>query len=318
MRSGSSIVWFAAAAAAAAGQAQAPSAESPRVVVLGTVQDGGLPHAGCNGRHCSRARRDPARARRVASLALHLPRSGRTYLVDATPDLPQQIAEVHAFRKHPPGRTDRTPFDGVFLTHAHIGHYLGLAHFGYEVLNTRGLPVFCSPRMAALLRTSAPWSLLVERRNLELREVQPGTPLELGEGVSVTPLAVPHRDELSDTLAFRIRGPRRSLLYVPDTDSWEAWKRPLLEVLRNVDVAVLDATFYSLEELPGRDVSRIGHPLVTESMRLLDALVRKGRLEVYFTHLNHSNPALDEDGPQRRAIETRGFHVLDETDEFEL
>src|SRR6185295_6039477 len=285
------------------------AAPGPRVVVLGTVQDGGMPQTGCDCSNCSRARKDPKLARHVASLAIHVPKTGHVYLVDATPDLPAQIEEIHTFRSHPARKVDRAPFDGVFLTHAHIGHYLGLAHFGFESLNTSNLPVWASPRMAEYLRTNGPWSQLVRLKNIELREIQPGAPVDLGEGVTVTAFPVPHRDEYSDTLAFVIRGPHSTVLYVPDTDGWNTWTRPLPRFLEEekVDVALLDATFYSPDELPDRDVTKIRHPLVTGTMDLLAPQVKAGKLRVFFTHLNHSNPALDPDGAARKAIEAKGF-----------
>ena len=298
----------------------------PRVVVLGTVQDGGLPQTGCTCRQCEQARHapadahDPMSARRVASLALHLPASGRVYLIDATPDLPRQIDAIHAFRPHPQGKPDRAPVDGVLLTHAHMGHYLGLAHFGFESVSTKDLPVWASPRMAAFLRANGPWSQLVRIGNVALREVEPGASFPLEEGITVKAFAVPHRDEFSDTLAFLVRGPRRTLLYVPDTDTWNTWPKPLLEVLRDekVDVALLDGTFYSADELPDRDVSKIKHPLVTASMDLLAPLVKEGKLRVLFTHLNHSNPALEEGSAARKEIDKRGFGVAREGEAFEL
>src|SRR5829696_9704291 len=228
-------------------------AQGPRVVVLGTAQDGGMPQTSCEHAACAAARKDPKLARRVASLAVVA--GGRTFLVDATPDLPAQIQEVHAFRPFPQGRVDRAPVDGVLLTHAHIGHYLGLAHFGFESLNTKDIPVYVTPRMAEYLRTSGPWSQLVKLGNIALREIRPGAAFQLEEGLTVTPIQVPHRDEYSDTMAFVIRGGSKALLYVPDTDSWKAWARPLPEVLEaeKIDFALLDATFYSPDELPDRD-----------------------------------------------------------------
>ncbi len=291
----------------------------PRLVVLGTVQDGGLPHVACSCERCARARREPAFRRHVASLALHLPASDKVYLVDAPPDLGEQLDTVARLRgRAPAGRVDRAPVDGVFLTHAHIGHYLGLAFFGFETVHTQKLPAWASARMGEFLRGNGPWSQLVRLEEIELRELRPGEPVALGEGVTVTPLQVPHRDEYSDTLGFVIRGPRRSVLYVPDTDSWRAWPRPLTEVLQGVDVALLDGTFYSLDELPGRAVSTIGHPLITESMDLLEPLVKAGKLSVVFTHLNHSNPALQPESAARRAIAVRGFRVLAEGEEIPL
>lgn len=303
-----------------AAAAISPSTAGPRVVVLGTVQDGGMPQTGCDCSNCSLARRNPSLARHVASLAIDFPKTDHVYLVDATPDLPEQIEEIHTFRAHPEGKTDRAPVDGVLLTHAHIGHYLGLAHFGFESLSTKDIPVWVSPRMAEFLKTNGPWSQLVRLGNIALREFQPGQPFDLEEGVSVKPLPVPHRDEYTDTMAFLIHGPKKTLLYVPDTDSWKAWPRPLLDVLaeEKVDVALLDATFYSPDELPDRDVSKIKHPLITQSMDLLEPLVKSGKLRVYFTHLNHSNPALDPNGVARKAIEMKGFRVLAEDDQIDL
>ncbi|HVT59214.1 MAG TPA: MBL fold metallo-hydrolase [Thermoanaerobaculia bacterium] len=299
---------------------KAHSGGAPRIIALGTVQDGGLPQAGCECAHCVAARHDPALRRHVASLAIHLPASGRVLLIDATPDLGPQLEVVHDFRHHPAAGVDRMPVDGVLLTHAHIGHYLGLAYFGFESLNSNGLPVYASRRMAAFLAANGPWSELVRRHNVALHEITPGEPLALGEGVAVTALQVPHRNELSDTLGFVVRGPRHTLLYVPDTDSWRAWPRPLPEVLERekIDVAVLDGTFYAAGELPDRDIKKIGHPLMTETIALLREPVKTGRLRVYFTHLNHSNPALDATGTARRALEAAGFRVLEERQALDL
>jgi pyrroloquinoline quinone biosynthesis protein B len=305
---------------------EAPAAGSgaagPFLRVLGTAQDGGLPHAACSCDRCAAARRDPALARRVASLGVVLPASGQVFLIDATPDLPEQLEALADVRRPAAGRVDRSPVDGVLLTHAHMGHYLGLAWFGYEAVNTQGLPVWCTPRMAAFLRGNGPWSLLVSRGNVELRELDPAAgadgSVELGDGVTVRAVPAPHRDEYTDTVGFLVRGPRTAVFYVPDTDSWAAWGERLDEVLAEVDVALVDGTFYSRDELPDREVSEIGHPLITDSLERFGEAVRAGRLRVVFTHLNHSNPALDPDGPERRAIERAGFRVLEDGEEIGL
>jgi pyrroloquinoline quinone biosynthesis protein B len=284
---------------------------------LGTAQDGGIPHAACSCERCEAARRDPARRRRIASLAIVVPSTGRRFLVDASADLREQLDRLPLLG-HPRGATDRTPVDGVLLTHAHVGHYLGLAFFGYEAIHTRGTPVFATPRMAGFLRANGPWSRLVAREEIVLREMPPGVPLELDDGVRVTPFAVPHRDEDSDTVGFKIEGPHAVVIYVPDTDGWGAWNPSLATVLEGSTVALLDGTFYAADELPGRDVSKIGHPLITSTMALLGDDVRAGRLRVAFTHLNHSNGALDPDGSARRAILGAGFTVASDGDRIPL
>ncbi len=309
--------------AALASPATAPGESPPRVRVLGTVQDGGLPHAGCHCQRCERARQDPHARRWIASLALIFPDRGKVYLLDATPDLREQLAALTDVRQPPPDRVDRAPLAGVFLTHAHIGHYLGLAFFGFEAIHTQGLPVFCTPRMASFLRQNGPWSQLVDLGNIAVQEIgAAGVMLE--ERVRVQALPVPHRDEFSDTVAFKLSGPQKTLLYVPDTDAWHTWNPSLREILVGVDFALLDGTFYSLDELPGRDITQVKHPLIRDSMTLLAGVVPTGAAQetpttqVFFTHLNHSNPALDPESAARREITSRGFAVLAEGQEFAL
>lgn len=292
--------------------------DGPTVRVIGTVQDGGLPHAACSCSNCDAARTDPARRGHAASLAILLPPKPSVFLIDATPDIREQLDALRDVRPGPGDRVDRAPLDGVLLTHAHLGHYTGLSFFGFEAVHTHDLPVYCSPSMAGYLRDNGPWSQLVELENIELREVQQEEPFALGDDVFVTAIKVPHRDEFADTMGFRIKGPRATLLYIPDTDSWKAWTVPIIDVLADVDIAILDGSFYSAKELPGRAVSSIGHPLITDSMDLLEPLVAAGKLQVFFTHLNHSNPALDPMAPERIEVESRGFAILSEGQKFEI
>ncbi len=290
----------------------------PFLRVLGTAQDGGFPHAACDGVRCAAARENPALRRLVASLALVLPDAGEVYLIDATPDIREQLDRLADVRDAPDDGVDRAPVDGVFLTHAHIGHYLGLAFLGFEAIHTRDLPVWATPRMAAFLSGQGPWDQLVRLGNISLEELRQGTPVSLAGGVAIEPLWVPHRDEYTDTVGFRITGPSRTVLYIPDTDPWRLWPEPLERALEGVDIALLDGAFYSADELPGRKVEEIRHPLVGETIERLAPLVDAGPLVVYFTHINHSNPVLTPDSPERRAVEARGFRILDELAEIDL
>ena len=297
----------------------APPTDAPYVLVLGTAQDAGLPQLGCPGPHCERARNDPEARRYVTSLLLADPRTGERWLFDCTPDIREQAALA---RGHPSTRAlpgPRPPlFEGVFLTHAHMGHYAGLLHFGPEAYGARELPVHASPRFAEFLRTSGPWSLLVEGRNLELR------PFPLEEGVALAPdlrvraMRVPHRDELSDTLAFVIEGPHRSLLYLPDIDKWERWDTPIEDVVAQVDHALLDGAFFSADEIPGRSIADIPHPLIQESLVRFSRLRAAERRKVVFTHLNHTNPAGDPHSAEAAAVREAGFAVAREGTIFRL
>ncbi len=273
-------------------------------VVLGSIQDGGLPQAGCYTKTCERARTDP---HYVASLCIAKPESGRAWLVDATPDLVPQMDLIpgDAFRRR---ASERRPFEGILLTHAHIGHYLGLALLGRESLAVEPTPCYCSSRMADFLASNGPWGLMVDEGRLDLRILEPCRPTRLADGLEVTALEVPHRDEYSDTLGFIFRGPRRSLLYLPDIDRWERWDTPIEDVVAGVDIAMLDATFYSAGELQGRSQADIPHPLVTDTMKRLGELVGTGR-SIVLTHMNSSNPVLDPESPERRRVLDAGFGI---------
>lgn len=276
----------------------------PYLMVLGIAQDGGLPQAGCYTERCERARSEP---RYVASLVIVFPEEERFYLVDASPDIIRQMDLIDgpAFRAR---AGERRPFDGIFLTHAHIGHYLGLALLGGEGLGIRDTPCYCSPSMEAMLRNNAPWSLLVDDGRL----VFPGMPMDRWASIDglfdVRMFQVPHRDEFTDTVGYVFRGARKSVLYIPDIDSWEEWDQPIREVVDGVDVALIDGSFYSADEVPGRSIEEIRHPMIPRSMDELEG-VPGVEHRVIFIHLNNTNPALDEGGPQEREIRRRGFEV---------
>ncbi len=281
------------------------SASRYELFVLGAAQDGGMPHLGCN-KICCQTARAAGRVETPACLGIHDRETGGLVLIEATPGVESQVAALHAYSEV--GDRARRPVDAVMLTHAHIGHYLGLAHFGREVASTKGLPVFVSPRMAGFLRGHGPWKQLVEMGQIVLREVQPGKAFEVLPGLRVTATAVPHRDEFSDTMAFTIHGPQRTVLFVPDIDSWKKAPGMLEKLVEGVDIAYLDATFYDGRELPGRNIAEIPHPPMIDSMRRLEAEARATPGRFRFIHLNHSNPAW-YDADLRADILRRGFRI---------
>jgi pyrroloquinoline quinone biosynthesis protein B len=292
-------------------------------ILLGTAQDGGLPQAGCHCARCAPAHIDPALRQRVVCLALVDHATHQSWLIDATPDFREQLHALHSLAPD-------CPLAGILLTHAHIGHYTGLIHLGREAWNTHDLPVYASPRMASFLRENAPWSQLVALGNISLRAFLPSrklrrdtnqpqrTPVkpvprqsgapdsfqesQLSPNLHVTPVQVPHRDEFSDTLAFIVRAPARRLFYCPDIDTWDRWAHDLRRFAAEVDIALLDGTFFSADELQGRDPSQIPHPLVTDTAERLAGVT----CDVRLIHLNHSNP-LHRPGPERDWLVARGI-----------
>jgi len=309
-----------AALTACAGLERAPAADAaptdrPYAVVLGTAQDAGRPQLGCDRTCCATARRDPGARRLVTSIAIVDPRTGGRWLLDASPDLEEQVALLGSVAPPPDhaGRPGRPAlFEAIVLTHAHMGHYLGLAELGREAYGSATQPIVATPSMAGFLREHGPWSLLVEAGHAHLVELDPGRSLSLADDLTVELLRVPHRDEFSDTVAIRVEGPGGALLYLPDIDKWERWEEhghTLVDELARVDHAFLDATFFGPDELPGRAMSEVPHPFVVETIAALEHLPAAERAKVHLTHLNHTNPLNDPGSAARAAVEAAGLGV---------
>lgn len=288
----------------------AGSADGPHLLVLGIAQDGGHPQAGCEKACCARAWEDARLGHQVTSLALVDPEGRRFWLFEATPDFPRQLRRVRGLH---PGFA----LAGILLTHAHVGHYAGLAHLGREVMGTTAVPVYALPRLARFLATNGPWSQLVQFRNVELHELAAGERVEFAPGLAVTPFLVPHRDEFSETAGFRIDGPARSALFVPDIDKWERWERDVRDVVRSVDLAFVDGTFFRDGELE-RDMRAIPHPFVEETLRRFADAPAEEHAKLVFLHLNHTNPLLDARSVASHTVESAGAHVARELERYDL
>ncbi len=277
---------------------------SVTAVVLGTMQDAGLPHAGCTCARCTAAFDDPARGQYAACLGIVDTRHSSTgvYLLDATPDIKFQLNLLAGVLGPHPQRANRLRQpDGIFLTHAHMGHIGGLPQFSKEAMFVQGLPIFATLPLCDLIGQTRLWSPLVAE--LDFRPMPGGATVDLGDGLAVTAVPVPHRDEWGvGTVAFRVQGPRQSLLYLPDIDTWDQW--PEAEAtLSSVDVALVDASFYSPDELGGRPP--VAHPPVTDTMARFGHLADK----LILTHLNHTNPVLDAGSAAETAVRRAGFHI---------
>lgn len=278
-------------------------AASPYVLVLGTGQDAGVPQMGCGTPFCKRAWSDSSLRETVASIALVDPDSGERWIFDATPDLPEQF---EILKRSIIPSSNR--IDGIFLTHAHIGHYTGLMYLGRESINASEVKVFAMPRMRRMLHENAPWSQLISLKNIVVVPITNKIAIPVNVRITVEPFLVPHRDEFSETVGYRIKTSSRSLIFIPDIDKWSKWQTSLADVVRANDILLLDGTFYADGEI-ARPMSEVPHPFVTETMELLKGLSAADRAKVYFIHFNHSNPLVQRDGNKLAEVRRRGFRV---------
>ena len=278
------------------------------MVVLGIAQDGGAPHAACTKDCCVDRWDNPRLHNMVSSIGIVDPSTDEVWMIDATPNFSMQLNTLTMDQKR--------LFKGVFLTHAHIGHYTGLIHLGREVMGAKQVPVYAMPKMETFLTKNGPWSQLVELQNIDIKSLQNENSVKLNKNLSITPFLVPHRDEFSETVGYKIEGPNKSLIFIPDIDKWEKWTESIQEIVKENDFSLLDGTFYDINELPGRDMSKIPHPFIVESMEVLEDI--RSKSEVYFIHLNHTNPALNRYSNATRLIKSNGFNVAQRNQKFHL
>ena len=286
---------------------------SVELIILGVAQDAGYPQINCYQEHCIPGWEDYQKRKLATSLGLIDRENKQKYLFEATPDIKQQMYLLH---QAAPDYDYK--LSGIFLTHAHMGHYTGLMHLGREAAGTKNIPVYAMPKMRQFLASNGPWSQLVKLNNIRLMPLTNNKKTHLNAVLNVTPLIVPHRDEYSETVGFLIAGPNKTALFIPDIDKWQKWKTSIAELVQQVDYALLDATFFENGELPNRDMSEVPHPFVEETMSLLSGLSNKDKFKVIFIHFNHSNPLLKERGPARQKVEKAGFRYATEGMKLDL
>ena len=287
-------------------------AQKPYIAVLGIGQDAGVPQMGCDSPFCRKAWKDAKLRRMVSSIALVDPAAKERWIFDATPDLPEQfqlLKETTADHSN--------SLTGIFLTHAHIGHYTGLMYLGRESMNTKDVKVYAMPRMKRMLETNAPWSQLVTLKNISLQSLADREKIKLSDTLTVEPFLVPHRDEFSETVGFRIASPVKSLVFIPDIDKWQKWSASLETVVKSNDFVLIDGTFYADGEI-NRPMSEVPHPFVSETTELLKDLPAKEKSKVFFIHFNHSNPLVQGDRRKIKELKARGFNVTYQGQRFDL
>jgi pyrroloquinoline quinone biosynthesis protein B len=278
---------------------------SIELVVLGTVQDGGAPHIGCIKSCCEKLWKHPDENLKVVSLGLIDRNNDKIYIFEATPDFPEQMAAVNKLA----GRAVSQMPDGIFITHAHIGHYTGLMYLGREAKGAKNVPVYTMPKFNEFLSNNGPWDQLVTLENITLIPFNGDGQIVLSSELKVVPFIVPHRDEYSETVGFLIKGPQKKILFIPDIDKWSKWDEDIIKKIEEVDFAFLDATFFDAKEINNRNIAEIPHPFVIESMDLFKNLSDSDKKKIHFIHLNHTNPLLDLKSTEYKLAQDKGFNV---------
>lgn len=278
-----------------------PAEKDPFIVVLGTAQDAGYPQIGCDNECCKKYWDKKIAKQKVSCLAFFDPATNQKWIFDATPDFTEQV--------HKADKIQKGSLSGIFLTHAHIGHYTGLMYLGREAFNAKEIPIYAMPRMNEYLKNNGPWSQLVILNNIKLQKLKADSSIKLTDKISVTPILVPHRDEFSETVGYSIKTSSKSVLFIPDIDKWQKWEKDIKQMVKQHDYLFLDGTFYKDGELAGRNMSEVPHPFVQESIELFKDMSAAEKQKIWFIHFNHTNPLIDKTSNEYKEVRSKGFNV---------
>lgn len=276
--------------------------QSEYIYILGNTQDAGMPHIGCKHKFCL-DNFTKYEEYYVTSIAVVNQEKKKYILFEATPDITRQLNYLkdNIFQEF------RLP-EAIYITHAHIGHYTGLMYFGREALGSKNLLVKVLPKMSNFLKTNGPWSQLVRLNNIQIQNTKFDEGNSELSNIDVIPIQVPHRDEYSETAGYIIKGKNKKALFIPDIDKWEKWDKKLIDLVNDFDYLLLDATFYDSMEI-NRDISEIPHPLVSETISLLNSLSKQNKSKVHFIHMNHTNSMLNPNSDLSKSIINKGFNI---------
>jgi len=293
--------------------------------VLGAAAGGGYPQWNCNHPNSRSARRGDARARTQSSVALSAD-GARWFLLNASPDLRQQIGENPILQPPAEGPLRASPIQGAVLTNADVDHIAGLLN----LRESQPLRLYGTGRVLEVLAANPVFNVLnpefVRREPLVLE-----SPTELrypdGEaaGIEVVPFAVPGKVALwlekkeeegfgsvaEDTIALEVREGERRFFYIPGC---AAMPPELAQRLRGADMVFFDGTLWVDDEMIRDGVGvktgkRMGHMSVSGEEGTLAAFRDLDVRRKIFIHINTTNPILLEDSAERRAVRKEGWEV---------
>lgn len=289
--------------------------------VLGTAAGGGLPQWNCACPGCAGARRHPSRRRLHDGLAVHAANPGAWFLANATPDVAEQL-ETHPGLRPGAGQ-ERTPVVRVVLTDAELDHTLGLL----RLREASRIDVWCTEPVHKALTTRLPLTDILSPYTTltwhDLPLTEAGQPTEVaGLDVSALPLSAkrpryaadePAHPAWSVALRVRDRGTGTTALYAP---ALAAWSDVLDQEIARTDCLLVDGTFLDEEEplragISQRTASGMGHLPIEGPDGTARHLGQTGA-QVYYTHLNNTNPLVDPGAPEHERLAGLGLRVAED------
>lgn len=299
------------------------------IKILGSAAGGGFPQWNCNGMHSAnvRAGKTGYRARTQSSLAVSA-NSRDWVLLNASPDLRQQINDTPELHPFIDGGLRNSPIKAVVVTNADVDHITGL-------INLReGQPfsIYGSDRVLATLNANSIFNVCapdkVPRITFALDTPTPLTGAGIDLGITVEAFAVPGKIALflekggekenygsrdGDTIGLKVTetASGKPFFYIPGCAEVD---RPLAARIADAELIFLDGTLFTDDEMVVQGLShktaqRMGHISISGpggSIAALKPLNIKRRI---YVHINNSNPVLDENSQARKSVDSAGWEV---------
>ena len=295
-------------------------------LVLGSAAGGGFPQWNCRCPTCRLAWAGDARVRPRTQASLAVSADAENWvLINASPDLPQQLRQTKAL--HPHNAIRGSPIKAVLLTGAEIDQVAGLLS-----LREREPFLLCATAVTlATLAENAMFGVLTPEV-VTRKALVPAAPLALPGGLQVELFTVPGKvplylegenpDTASETAAnvgVQICAEKARLLYIPGAAALTATMRARME---GADVVFFDGTLFRDDEMIASGTGsktgrRMGHmPIDGEdgSLAELEAIAAR---RVY-VHINNTNPILISGSPERMHVERAGWEVAEDGMEITL
>ncbi len=299
------------------------------IKILGSGAGGGFPQWNCNGTHSAgvRAGNKGYRPRTQSSLAVSA--DGKNWvLLNASPDLRQQIAQTPQLQPNPSGPKRNSPIKAAVLTNADVDHIVGLIH----LRERQPFSIYGSEQVMATLDANSIFEVcardVVPRHRLELDKPAKLSGDGIDLGLTVIPFAVPGKIALflehgsetdnfgsrdGDTIGLEVRDDKtgKSFFYIPGCAEVDA---PLAKRIKGAGLVFFDGTLFTDGEMIDQGLmQKTGHRMGHISMSGADGSIAaftpldvKRRI---YVHINNSNPALDETSQARKTVEQAGWEV---------
>ncbi|KAB2940514.1 MAG: pyrroloquinoline quinone biosynthesis protein PqqB [Hyphomicrobium sp.] len=298
------------------------------IKILGSAAGGGFPQWNCNCRNCAAVRSGAPgfRARTQSSLAVS--RDGVNWaLLNASPDLRQQINATPQLHADAKVGLRHSPIMAAVLTNGDVDHIIGLIN----LREAQPFTIYATNRVLDVIRTNSVFQVLAEPLVPRV-EMALGKPFDLqGAGVdlglTIEAFAVPGKVALyledtssgdfgtqeGDTIGLKITDPaeKKSFFYIPGC---AAIDETLAARLQGASIVFFDGTLFTDDEmieqgLLNKTGARMGHISMSGASGSIAAFSKLGVGRLIYVHINNSNPALDENSPARKAIDGAGWEV---------